>query len=209
MLILWLLLQTSSGRILFSGHNGQKGGGVCVWYSDDGGKTYQTSKQGIFTGNEQAIADLGNGTLYMNGRGTSFAFKGHRASYWSPDDGATWSAGAEARDLPEPNSFGCDGSLIAVPNKGSSAGAHRPPRVFFAEPAGPSERISLRVWCSTDGGRSFSAYTGLNKGDGAGYSALEYVHDAATNAPVLVVVWEGSVSAKSDPCCDLPEVCLK
>ena len=81
-------VQTSRGRVLFSGHNkATKGGGVCVWFSDDGGETYQVSSQGIFTGNEQAIADLGNGTLYMNGRGTSFPFAGHRASYWSWDLG--------------------------------------------------------------------------------------------------------------------------
>ena len=32
-------LQTSSGRVVFSGHNAAtKGGGVCVWFSDDGGE---------------------------------------------------------------------------------------------------------------------------------------------------------------------------
>ena len=57
-------LQTSNGRVVFSGHNkATVGGGVCVWYSDDGGQTYQTNEGGIFTGNEQSIADLGNGTL--------------------------------------------------------------------------------------------------------------------------------------------------
>ena len=98
-------LQSSSGRIVFSGHNG-KGGGVCVWYSDDGGETYTVSASGIFPGNEQSIADLGNGTLYMNGRGTSFPFAGSRASYWSHDDGATWGAGQIAANLTEPNEFG-------------------------------------------------------------------------------------------------------
>ena len=63
-------LQTQSGRIVFSGHNGP-GGGVCVWYSDDGGRTYNTTAGGgadgalMITGNEQSIADLGNGSLYM------------------------------------------------------------------------------------------------------------------------------------------------
>jgi hypothetical protein len=197
-------LQTSSGRVIFSGHNkATGGGGVCVWYSDDGGETYKTNEGGIFAGNEQSIADLGNGTLYMNGRGTSFPFKGNRASYWSRDDGRTWTAGVEARELKEPNTFGCDGSLIAVPNRvvdsvAESAASAHPPRVFFAEPAGPSERISLRVWCSVDGGESFKAYAGINQGDGAGYSALEYV-TGADGTPVVVVVWEGSVDAEGNP----------
>ena len=110
-------LQSSSGRIVFSGHSG-KGGGVCVWYSDDGGDSYAVSASGVFPGNEQSIADLRNGSLYMNGRGTSFPFAGHRASYWSHDDGATWSAGQIAANLTEPNQFGCDGAVIAVPNGG-------------------------------------------------------------------------------------------
>lgn len=133
----------------------------------------------------------------MNGRGTSFPFAGHRASYWSRDDGTSWSTGAEARELAEPNTFGCDGSVIAVPN-GKVDGQH-PPRVFFAEPAGPGERISLRVWCSVDGGESWVAYTGINQGDGAGYSALEWVRDATTGSAMLVVVWEGSVDAGGKP----------
>lgn len=193
-------LQTSRSRIVFSGHNkATGGGGVCVWYSDDGGQTYKTNDGGLFTGNEQAIADLGNGTLYMNGRGTSFPFHGNRASYWSHDDGRSWSAGVEAVELKEPNAFGCDGSLIAVPNRaGSVAEGAAPPRVFFAEPAGPDERISLRVWCSQDGGQSWIAYRGINQGDGAGYSALEYVA-TSDGTSVLVVVWEGSVDPQGNP----------
>lgn len=194
---------SSTGRVIFSGHNKATGGGggVCVWYSDDGGETYKTNDGGVFTGNEQSIADLGNGTLYMNGRGTSFPFRGNRASYWSTDDGRSWSAGVEAVELKEPNSFGCDGALIAVPNRGDSrvdAAPANPPRVFFSEPAGPGERISLRVWCSVDGGKSWKAYIGINQGDGAGYSALEYVTDP-DGTSVLVVVWEGSVDAEGNP----------
>eukprot|EP01048_Picozoa_sp_COSAG05_P023402 COSAG05_NODE_5054_length_1278_cov_0.952502_2_plen_74_part_01 len=33
----------------------------------------------------------------------------------------------------------------------------------------------------------------VNKGAGAGYSALEYISDESSGEPVLVVVWEGSV----------------
>jgi hypothetical protein len=49
-----------------------------------------------------------------------------------------------------------------------------------------------------DGGESFKAYTGINQGDGAGYSALEYV-TGADGTPELVVVWEGSVDAEGNP----------
>ena len=163
--------------------------------------TYTVSATGVFRGNENSIADLGNGTLYMNGRGTTFPWKGHRTSYWSHDDGATWSPGAMAPYLAEPNTFGCDASLIAIPNTrtrtrartdGDGSAQGLLPRIFFAEPAGPGERVSLRVWCSTDGGLSFTAYTGINKGAGAGYSAMSYIEEG--DAPVLVVVWEASKS---------------
>eukprot|EP01047_Picozoa_sp_COSAG01_P088326 COSAG01_NODE_20730_length_938_cov_1.044100_1_plen_254_part_01 len=51
-------LQTSSGRLIFSGHNNGHSsppGGICVWYSDDGGLTYNVSESGVFLGNENSI----------------------------------------------------------------------------------------------------------------------------------------------------------
>lgn len=179
-------LQTVSGRVVFAGHNAA---GVCVWYSDDSGDTWKTTagpEGHLLTGNEVSIADLGNGSLYMNGRGTSFPFAGHRASYWSHDDGATWTDGVEARNLVEPNSFGCDGAVIAVPPQHTST----PPRLFFSEPAGPGSRISLRVWCSRDSGMTWDRYTEINTGNAAGYSAMVQVENTTSGNPDLLVVWE-------------------
>eukprot|EP00038_Savillea_parva_P015785 m.14881 g.14881 ORF g.14881 m.14881 type:complete len:494 (-) comp3211_c0_seq1:244-1725(-) len=188
-------LQTVSGRIVFSGHSGP-GGGICVWYSDDGGKTYNTTAGGgtngalLITGNEQSIADLGNGSLYMNGRGMAFPFAGHRASYWSHDNGASWSSGQEARALTEPNSFGCDGALVST-LADVKAGGSAPPRVFFSEPAGPGTRKTLRVWCSYDAGVTWGRYVEINTGAVAAYSALAVVPTSPTNStPALLVVWE-------------------
>ena len=54
-------IQSSSGRLLFAGHatgrNGPKQSQVCIWFSDDGGETYNTSA--LFKGNEISMADLG------------------------------------------------------------------------------------------------------------------------------------------------------
>ena len=194
-------LQTSSGRLIFSGHtNGHTvpPGGICVWYSDDGGLTYNVSASGVFVGNENSIAELSNGSLVMNGRGYLNKWKGHRTSYWSHDDGTQWSAGTELAGIREPTSAGCEGALLAVPSTDRRSSASLP-RLFFSEPSGyrtdgvrtGSDRISLRVWCSTDGGRSYPTYTAINTGDGAGYSALEYATQAS-GEPMLVIVWEGS-----------------
>lgn len=169
-----------------------------MWYSDDGGATWNTTAGGgtnralLITGNENSIADLWNGSLYMNGRGTDFPFAGHRASYWSHDDGTTWSPGVEAWNLVEPNTFGCDGAIVAVPTSTAAADGHTPPRLFFTEPSGPGGRISLRVWCSRDSGLSWDRYVGVNLGEVAAYSAVEVVRDAATREPTLLIVWEQS-----------------
>ena len=193
---------TSNGRLVFAGHAAQ---GVCVWYSDDGGATYQVNKGGLIVGNEISIADLGNSILYMNGRGTNFPWAGTRASYWSYDDGETWTNGTYAANLVEPNTFGCDGAVTAAPlargGAGSIGGGSNgrksaavpspalsalPPRLFFSEPRGPSSRISLRVWCSKNAGKTWQEYVELNPGEVAAYSALYAEPDGKT----LVVVWE-------------------
>jgi photosystem II stability/assembly factor-like uncharacterized protein len=159
---------------------------LCVWYSDDGGATYNVSKNGLFHGNEVSIADLGNGTLYMNGRGLSFPWAGHRTAYWSYDSGTTWTPPVE-NELPEPNTFGCDGALITAFENNTTS--RQQPRVFFSEPFGPGSRSSYRVWCSLDGGRTWPRYAELNPGQFAAYSALEYL----ANENILVAVWEAQV----------------
>merc|ERR1712070_1112349 len=46
-------IQTSTGRLLFGGHNK---GSICVWYSDDGGETYKTGPP--IQGNEHSFVEL-------------------------------------------------------------------------------------------------------------------------------------------------------
>ena len=167
-------IQTASGRLIFSGHNKDS---VCVWFSDDHGATYQTMTSEPFVGNEQSIAQLGDGSLYMNGRGTQFAWRGNRTEYRSVDNGATWSAGA-ASQLTDVE---CEAALIAV--KSSSAGAKDGTALFFSEPTGPG-RISNRLHCSCDGGVSWPASVVVNPGAPAAYSSLL----AAKGK--LLAVWE-------------------
>ena len=47
-------IQTSSGRLLYTGHNHSRQ--VCAWFSDDGGKTYNVSN--VVKGNEISVAPL-------------------------------------------------------------------------------------------------------------------------------------------------------
>lgn len=99
-------IQTSSGRLLFTGHSYHNDS--CVWYSDDHGQTYQSAAR--FVGNEVSMAEVSPGRLVMNGRGTQFPWHPHRAHYESMDDGSTWSVGTKSELV----GINCEGALIAV-----------------------------------------------------------------------------------------------
>lgn len=137
-------IQSSSGRLVFAGHNG--GHSVCVWYSDDGGKTYTTSKTPI-VGNEISLTEVSPGTLYMNGRnGNHPSWAGNRSAWSSFDNGATWT-NASATDLTDVN---CEGAVV-------TANVNGEPVLLFSEPHGPG-RISYRIHCSRDKGKTWSRY---------------------------------------------------
>jgi hypothetical protein len=169
-------IQTSSGRLMFSGHNN---GAICVWTSDDGGKTYQTGPP--IKGDEHSLVELSDGRIYMNGRGQLFSWKGHRTNYFSSDGGRTWST-PSACQIEEPNNFGCDASLTSATIPGMKKKA-----LFFAEPHGPVERISLMLHCSIDDAKTWSSWLEVNPLSVAGYSAMVPLR---TNPSTLLVIWE-------------------
>jgi hypothetical protein len=94
----------------------------------------------------------------------------------------------EARDLAEPNTFGCDAAVASALSDSGPA----PPRLFFSEPAGPGTRTTLRVWCSLDAGVTWGRYVEINTGDVAAYSALEIIQPNRSDPLMLLVVWEKS-----------------
>lgn len=168
-------LQTSNGRLLFGGHNA---GQLCVWFSDDGGDSYDTTEP--IVGNEFSLAQLANGSVYMNGRGTQQAWKGNRTSWISNDFGSTFSAPSPVA-IVEPNTFGCDGAL-------ATATVGDVDLLVFSEPSGPKERISFTLWCSTDAGDTWKSLV-VNPGKVAAYSALAFVEVTKQSAKLLAV-WE-------------------
>ena len=153
--------------------------------ADDGGETYQTTAN-PFTGNEQSIAQLGDGSLYMNGRGTQFPW-GNRTSYRSRDGGATWTAGA-----PTPlTDVNCEAAVIAVVTDAASATAGSSTVLFLSEPTGPG-RVSFRVHCSCDGGITWPSSLVTNPGQVAAYSSLLALPPVAGGSGKgrLLAVWE-------------------
>eukprot|EP00937_MAST-01D_sp_MAST-1D-sp2_P002274 g2274.t1 len=171
-------IQTERGRMLWPAH--AWGGAACVWYTDDGGQTYNTSN--VFVGNEVSVAAVGhNGTVLMDGRGTQYPWgKQHRRTrYWSRDDGATWGAGEES-PLSSDGGSGCERALI---NVGGT--------LYTAEPALP-DRSRMVLQCSTDGGASFPFSRVVNHNHSAAYSALlgPVPDPQKHNRTGLLMAWE-------------------
>ena len=156
-------IQTAAGRLVFSGHNKRQ---VCVWYSDDGGKTYSTSAK-VFTGDEQSIAQLSDGSLYMNGRGRPEPWRPNRTAWRSFDGGHTWSS-----PRPTPiQGVDCEAAVIAVPPITSQGETDTNSTLILSQPAGPG-RVSFSLYCSCDNGVTWPHSLTVNPGSAAAYSGL-------------------------------------
>lgn len=178
-------IQTVRGRLVFSGHNK---GEVCVWFSDDGGATYNTSAN-LFVGNEQSMAQLSDGSLYMNGRGNEAPWYPNRTAWRSFDGGHTWST-------PEPTPLqgvNCEAAVIAVPPtkhqhnpnaKQSSGIANTNSTLILSQPGGPG-RVSFSLYCSCDNGVTWTSALTVNPDAGAAYSGLLQVP-----GPKVLAFWE-------------------
>ena len=169
-------IQTHTGRMLWPAHS--FGGYACVWYSDDGGKTYNTSNI-LAKANEISVAEVavknGRHQILMDGRGSDKAWKPHRTRYWSTDDGAHWGKGQASALLDDAGS-GCERALINVEGT-----------LFTSEPQGPG-RTKMVLQCSTDNGKTFPKSHVVNGDLSGGYSALLGASDLVKGG--LLMLWE-------------------
>lgn len=180
-------------------------------FSDDQGKTWQTSKPFPVLGTgEAALAELSDGSIQYNSR--EHMSIGNRFIAWSHDGGDTWLNAYRCSYLPDGvrgTSYGCMGGLIRIPvdshdiliysNLDSEAGA-MPHRTGGSTTEG-RERIT--VWASFDGGITWplkrlvfegpSGYSNLGVGrngtpsEGKIYLLFEGGHDGRNSAVQLVV----------------------
>lgn len=140
-----------------------------VAYSDDAGKTWkrgaEVPQEGGLQLNEVQVAELGDGSLYLNSRrwkGTAL-----RKVSWSQDGGATWSKAIDDAGLPEPT---CQGCLLSASVGGKAT-------VFFLNPAGnpPGKgRANGTLRRSDDGGKTWAESTLIFPGPFA-YSSMAKV----------------------------------
>ncbi len=143
-------------------------------YSDDQGKTWQTSDPFPAKGTGEAtIAELSNGTIYYNTR-RHWAPKGvnskRRWTAKSKDGGQTWKGKSICETLPDGDqarNYGLMGGLTRLPVKDRDI-------LIFSNIESPSGRHHGTLWASFDGGKTWPvkrlvfegrfAYSSMNSG---------------------------------------------
>ncbi|MEH6570199.1 MAG: sialidase family protein [Halioglobus sp.] len=152
-------LAPALGRLVLPGNSA---GSAMVIYSDDRGKTWQ-SGAALGAGNENEIAELSDGRLYMAARHVAPVGRppkpNGRLYAHSLDAGETWESPQLDSTLQTPV---CQASVLRRNDSGG---------LLFSNPADPKARVQMTVRASADDGknwsRSFLVYPGP-----AGYSQL-------------------------------------
>ena len=140
-------------------------------FSDDGGKTWQTSEPFPAMGTGEAtLAELSNGQIYYNSR-RHWAQEGadprRRWTAESSDGGATWKNLRFCQilpDGPQNTNYGCMGGLVRLPLAGRDI-------LIYSNCDSPGGRHHITAWASFDGGRTWPLKRLVFEGRGA-YSSI-------------------------------------
>ena len=167
-------------------------------YSDDGGKSWQTSHPFPVLGTgEAALAELSNGSILYNSR--EHMSRGNRFMAWSHDGGALWLdayRSAELPDGPRGSSYGCMGGMIRLPVEGLDillysnldTDAGRMPDQVGASIT--KEREKITVWASFNGGKTWPVKRLVFDGP-SGYSNLAAGRAGTPSAGRIYLLFEG------------------
>ncbi len=163
--------------VLGVNHKDAEGYRAHVIYSDDRGKTWQSSKTyAALHTNECEVAELEDGTLMLNMRNHGSPRK-DRAVALSKDGGETWEETRWDQNLPEP---GCMGSL----KRQSWSGNGKAALLLFSNPASRERRENLVLRGSSDDGKTWTHSVTIKKGDAA------YSHLAPISPDQVALVYE-------------------
>jgi len=147
-------------------------------YSDDGGKTWQTSGPVQSGTGEGTLAELSDGHIYYNSR-SHMAIDHRRRISRSYDGGHMWTDWEVSEDLFEVGepfyfkygtkpSYGCNAGLVRMPLEATGG----KDVLLFSTPDNPgSTRVRMTVWASFDGGRTWPVKRLIYEGPSA-YSSL-------------------------------------
>jgi len=142
-------------------------------YSDDNGKTWNTSKPFADMGTgEAALAELSDGRLYYNSRAHWYKDQDkepplRRRHAWSNDGGVTWVDWQIIEvlpDGPQNTNYGCMGGLTRLPIKGRDI-------LIYSNCDSAGGRKQGTVWASFDGGKTWPIMRLVEPG-GFAYSSM-------------------------------------
>jgi len=164
-------------------------------YSDDGGKTWQTSEPFPENGTgEASIAELSDGRLYYNSR-RHWAPEGKNPlRRWvasSEDGGQTWNDGAICEvlpDGPQDRNYGCMGGLVRLPIKAKDV-------LIYSNCDSPEGRHHGTVWASFDGGQTWPLKRLVHKGSFA-YSSLTAGRPGTSSEGTIYLHFESKGGSK-------------
>ncbi len=167
-------------------------------YSDDGGRSWKTSKPFPENGTgEAALIELADGRIYYNSRvhWSKRPRNKRRREAWSDDGGVTWEKWKIIDALPDGDqgrTYGCMGGLTRLPAK------DRDILIFSNLDTDAQHRERVTAWASFDGGKTWpikrlidagrSGYSSLAVGrpntPSAGWIYLHYEHDPIKGAHI-------------------------
>jgi sialidase-1 len=177
-------------------------------YSDDSGKTWQSSEPFPMMGTgEGAIVELSDGRLYYSSRKHWFKTEGdktHKRSFaWSEDGGKTWIKGGFADALPDGPQYrgnqrrgGCYNGhygimcgLVRLPINGRDILIYSNPDTEGAS------RIRMTVWASFDGGKTWPVKRLVLEDGHSAYSSLAAGRPGTVSDGWIYLQYEGSGGA--------------
>lgn len=174
-----------AGRIMLvvaARNDAQWGGTLSNYaiYSDDGGTTWQASKNPACTnGDEAKVVELPDGKVLMSIRNRA---KGHRLFSLSTDGGETWGEPKLNTTILDP---ACNGDIVTYHYKGKNLLLH-------SLPASPTTRENVTVYVSENNGETWTAKRCIYKGYSA-YSSLQVLDDGTIGIIVEEGKWDGGL----------------
>jgi sialidase-1 len=169
-------------------------------YSDDRGKTWQTTNPFPVLGTGEAgLAEVSDGRILYSSR--EHMTRGNRFFAWSYDGGERWLNFWRSEILPDGargSSYGCMGGLIRLPVKGRDiliysnldSGGGVTPRIERAGASSGGGREKITVWASFDGGETWPMKRLVFDGPSA-YSNLAVGRKGTPSEGMMYLAFEG------------------
>jgi sialidase-1 len=158
-------------------------------YSDDGGKTWQTSDPFPENGTgEAAVAELSDGRIYYNSRvhWQERPNNRRRRAAFSDDGGHTWKDYRIIEALPDgpqDTNYGCMGGLTRLPIEGKDI-------LIYSNCDSPKGRNHGTVWASFDGGMTWPLKRLVTEGAFA-YSSMTAGRPGTATEGMIFLQFEG------------------